>query len=187
MNKTVKYILVTFATILSVFLIWYKIDSTPYGGNFTLNNENGKWKFSQNPKKINLLYFGFTKCGLVCPNALANVSNAYGELTDDERKNVRMIFVSVDHKHDKPQDVEKYAKSFHNDFIGVTENKEQIDEAIKLFPAGYLIQKNTNSVMGYSVSHSDKLFFLDKEGKKIAEITEPRNPEKIIAKIRKHL
>ena len=41
--------------------------------------------------------------------------------------------------------------------------------------------------MGYSVSHSDKLFFLDKEEKKIAEITEPRNPEKIIAKIRKHL
>ena len=41
--------------------------------------------------------------------------------------------------------------------------------------------------MGYSVSHSDKLFFLDKEEKKIAEITEPRNTEKIIAKIRKHL
>ena len=145
------------------------------------------WKVIQNAEKINLLYFGFTKCGSVCPTALTTVSNAYGELTDDERKNVRMIFVSVDHKHDKPQDVEKYAKSFHKDFIGVTGNKEQVDETIKLFPAGYVIQKNTNSVMEYSVSHSDKLFFLDKEGKKIAEITEPRNPEKIIAKIKKHL
>ena len=124
MNKIIKTILIALAVLLTVSLIWYKIDSIPYGGNFTLTSENGKWEFNQNPKKLNLLYFGFTKCGLVCPNALANVSNAYGELTDDERKNVRMIFVSVDHKHDKPQDVEKYAKSFHNDFIGVTGNKE---------------------------------------------------------------
>ena len=118
--------------------------------------------------------------------ALATASSAFDGLTDDERQNVRVIFVSVDYEHDKPQEVSEYAKSFHKDFIGITGNKQQIDNTIDLFPAGYAIQNDTSFALGYSIAHTDKIFFLDKDGKKIDEISEPRNSEDIITKIRKH-
>ncbi|AWM14829.1 hypothetical protein DI487_13865 [Flavobacterium sediminis] len=98
MNKIIRTVLTILGVIFVIFLIWYKIDNIPYGENFTLNNEKGKWEFNQNAKEINLLYFGFTSCASVCPMALASVNSSFDMLTQSERKNVSVIFISVDYK-----------------------------------------------------------------------------------------
>ena len=187
MRKPVKISLFVVLAILIVGLVWKTFDSIDYGGDFTLNYNNSQWNFKKDAKKLNLVYFGFTKCGDICPMTLSVMGRAFEELTDNERKLVRFIFVSVDHEHDKPVEVYEYATKFSPSFIGVTGDKSQIDKAIKLFPAGYLIEKNPEAHLGYIVTHPDKIFMTDNEGKMIDYLTAPRDSEKVLSEIRKQL
>lgn len=178
-----KIWLIIFSVIISIGLIWKYFDNIDYGGNFTLNHNGNEWHHNKNSKKINLVYFGFTRCGIVCPATLNTAGKAFDKLSKKELENTRLTFVSVDYAYDKPNFVAQYAKNFFPEFIGVTGNKEQIDATLRLFPAGYINQGNQNSD---NIIHTDKIFFLNKEGEMIDYITSPRKIKEVLVKIRKY-
>ncbi|WP_413557112.1 SCO family protein [Bdellovibrio sp. HCB209] len=180
-----------FSAVLAIALLfalnWYQNRQPELGGNFQANFNGTSWNFSDEPKSLNLLYFGYAKCPDVCPMALSFTAEAFKGLTDEERKNVRMIFVSVDVEHDTPANVATYAQQFNPDFIGLSGTKENIDTAVHLFAASYIEEKDPKSYLGYSISHSDRIYFLNKKGIVLDTLPNPRSAESIVTKIKEHL
>jgi len=169
-------------------VVWVTISQITYGGDFVLKKKNGQWRFlEQSPKTLNLIYFGFTKCENVCPLTMSVAGSAFRELTANELENVSFLFVSVDSEHDTPERVSTYAAQFFPAFTGLTGTKAQIDKTIQLCPAGYILESNPTAPLGYTLTHTDKIFILNRHGILIETITTPRNKEDILNKIRKNL
>ncbi len=164
-------IVITIGTIYFGFTIWKTANGPTSGGDFTLTYRGQGWTFSSQPKKLNLLYFGYTKCPDVCPMSLSYAGDAFRMLKSDELSDVRFLFLSVDQAHDKPNDVADYAANFFPTFIGLSGSKEQIDKTIGLFPASYVLEENPKSYLGYSISHTDRIFFLNSKGVVIDSIS----------------
>jgi len=103
--------------------------------------------------------------------SLSYAGDAFRMLKSDELSDVRFLFLSVDQAHDKPNDVADYAANFFPTFIGLSGSKEQIDKTIGLFPASYVLEENPKSYLGYSISHTDRIFFLNSKGVVIDSIS----------------
>jgi protein SCO1/2 len=170
-----------------VYIIWKSSRPPEFGGDFNLTYEGQPWSFSANAKKLNLIYFGYAKCPDVCPLSLNYTGLAFKKLNPEELKNVRLLFLSVDQAHDDPVAVADYARNFFPDFIGLSGSKQQIDDTIKLYPASYIYEEDPKSYLGYSISHTDRLFFLDRNGIMIDSLPNPRDAETIYSKIKEHL
>lgn len=169
------------------YWMWSSTQGPTLGGDFSLVHENSPWRFSENAKNLNLLYIGYAKCPDVCPMALSYTSQAIQSLTPDEQKNVQMIFISVDAKHDTAESVSTYAKQFFPSFVGLTGTQESIDQTIKLFGASYMVEENAKSHLGYSIAHTDRLYIINKKGRVIDTIPSPRSSEEIVQKIKENL
>ena len=176
-----------FLTVVGAFFWKVQHDTPVAGGNFTLTSNGQPWNFSDSPKKLNLLYFGYVKCPDVCPMTLSFAGGAFRDLTPEQLENVRFIFVSVDAAHDKPKDVADYATNFYPSFIGLSGSKEQIDAAIGLFPASYTVELNPKSYLGYSIIHTDRIFILNQKGFVIDSIPNLRASKTISEKIKENL
>lgn len=187
-----KQLLISFFIALCVlagifYWMWLSTQGPSLGGDFSLVHEDQPWKFSENAKDLNLLYVGYAKCPDVCPMALSYTAQAFQSLTPDERKNVQMIFISVDATHDTAESVSTYAKQFFPSFVGLTGTQESIDQAVKFFGASYMVEENAKSYLGYSIAHTDRLYVLNKKGRVIDTIPSPRSPDEIVQKIKENL
>lgn len=169
------------------YLVWNGMRAPTIGGDFTLTHLDQKWTLSQNARPLNLLYIGYVKCPDICPMSLSVAGQAFKELTDDERKKVQLAFISVDAAHDTPQSVSDYAKNFFPEFIGLTGTDDELRKAVDLFGASYMVEKDLKSYLGYSISHTDRLFYLNKNGSVVDSIQNPRSAQEILTKIRGNL
>lgn len=188
-----KIILRTLSVVLTVgsvaigLIIW-KLKYVPaYGGDFELTYRAQPWKFLDDTKKLNLLYFGYVKCPDVCPLTLSYAGGAFRKLTPEQLDKIRLIFVSVDQENDDPVAVADYATNFFSSFIGLSGSLSQIDKAIGLYPASYMVEKNEKSYIGYSIIHTDKIFFLNNKGTVQDFVASPRDSEIVLQKIKELL
>jgi len=80
---------------------------------FTKSDLIGKWT---------LMYFGFTRCPDECPTTMYQISKLLKVLREKEfpLDNKQWVLVSIDPERDSPNDIDKYAKGFDKDFIGVS-------------------------------------------------------------------
>ncbi len=157
------------------------------GGDFELVHKGEPWQLSEHKKDLSILYIGYAKCPDVCPMALSNTAAAMKALSAKEKGNVQVIFISVDAANDTAEAVATYASQFDASFIGLTGSQEQIDASIKPFGASYMIEKNEKSYLGYSIAHTDRLYFLNKRGYVLDMIASPRSAEEITQKIKENL
>lgn len=163
---------------------WIKMQGPTLGGDFSLMHKGQYWNFKSNGKPLTLLYFGYAKCPDVCPMALSNAAKAFRQLTPQELEKVRLIFISVDSDHETTEEVANYATQFFPEFIGLSGGKSDIRKVADLFGASYMEEKSPNSYLGYSVSHTDKIFFIDSYGIVKDFIPNPRSSEDIYKKIK---
>lgn len=168
-------------------IIWFHLKAPPLGGAFELVSNEKIFKFDSIAKPLNLIYFGYTKCPDVCPMSLSYAAQAFLKLNNKELQNIQFIFISVDHEHDTNKNVLEYAHQFHDSFLGVTGNEESIDAVVKLFGAGYFLEVNPKSYIGYSITHTDRIFYTNKTGRVIDSLPNPRDPEIILNKIKENL
>ena len=72
--------------------------------------------------KWTLMYFGFTRCPDECPTTMYQISKLLKVLREKEfpLDNKQWVLVSIDPERDSPIDIDKYAKGFDKDFIGVS-------------------------------------------------------------------
>lgn len=154
------------------------------GGDFELTYNGQPWKFTEHAKAVNILYIGYAKCPDVCPMTMSYVSQAFRKLNPEEISQVTFSFLSVDRDHDDPKDVATYAAQFNPSFFGLSGSRAQIDKVSKLYHAMYLIEDDPKSRLGYSVSHADRIHFLDSRGKVLSKIQNPRSADEIATTVK---
>ena len=83
-----------------------------FGGPFTLVGADGKpFSSAKLAGKPYAIYFGFTRCGDVCPTTLSRLARLRKQAGGEDAFNI--VFVTIDPKNDGPKEVGQYAGLFN--------------------------------------------------------------------------
>ena len=117
------------------------------------------------------IFFGYTNCPDFCPDTLAKIHRLFNELRNEKiKKNIRMLFVSVDTK-DSLNKVKRYVEYFDNEFIGISMNKEKLDQLTKRVGVYYKKISSDGNIDFYD--HTGAIFLINKQAKLIGLYTPP--------------
>lgn len=154
------------------------------GGGFTLTDHHGSPVTERSfHGKFVLLFFGFTHCRIVCPRALARISEALailGDLADQ----IQPLYVTVDPERDTPEAMRRFLEHSYPRFLGLTGDGEQIaamKTAYKVFAAR---KDDPDAPDGYVVPHTAFTFLLDHEGHYIAHFADIGDAKELACKLR---
>jgi protein SCO1/2 len=101
--------------------------------------------------------FGYTHCPDVCPTTLLDWSNALDGLGQEARR-LKVLFVSVDHQRDIPENLQAFMRSFNPGITALTGSAEQIKAAAALFDATYA--RSPGEAGDYTYDHSVKTYLV---------------------------
>ena len=156
-------------------------DSLP-GGHFVLKDQNNQVFDSAASQKLMLIYFGFTYCPDVCPTTLIKVSDIIDRLKEDS-KEINSIFITVDPERDTPEILSDYVSAFHEDIIGLTGTKSEIDKVAEDW--GVYYQKEIlDGEEDYTMNHLDIIFLANANGEFIDYFPPKIQSVLIVEKIR---
>lgn len=132
-----------------------------FGGPFTLVGADGK-QFSSNALagKPYVIYFGFTRCGDVCPTTLQRLVRLRRAAGGDDALNI--VFITIDPLHDGPREVGQYAELFGAPIIGLTGSPAQIGVAKKKY--GIFAQPSEHAMPGKEMEHTAVVQLFDRKG-----------------------
>lgn len=150
-----------------------------FGGPFSLVGSDGK-PFSSATLlgKPYVIYFGFTRCGDVCPTTLSRMVKLRKEVGAD----FSILFITIDPKHDGPSEVGQYAGLFNSPIIGLTGSEAQIDQVKKQF--GIYAQPSPDPMPGKEMMHSAIVLLFDRDGKFVTTISPDEPDFDALAKLR---
>ena len=121
------------------------------------------WQISRLKENIGIIYFGYTSCPDICPNALNNLSITLADM-GKEREIFQPIFVSVDPDRDTPDIIKSYIGNFDSSIIGLTGTEAQLKAFSWFFGASYSLRKSENQIRDYVVDHSANFFLVTSAG-----------------------
>lgn len=126
------------------------------------NNDNfkGRW---------NLIFIGYTNCPDVCPATLTDITRIYNKIDEKLQKRFQVILLSVDPERDNLKHLAQYLDYFHEDFLGVTGNKPDIDQLVASLGGIYALNKEEGEF--YSVDHSARIFIVNPKGERFGIIS----------------
>jgi protein SCO1/2 len=138
------------------------VTSTSFGGPFTLVGADAKpFSSAALAGKPYAIYFGFTRCGQVCPTTLARLARLRDQAGGAGALNI--VFVTIDPAHDGPREVGQYATAFNSPIIGLTGSPAQIDQVKKQY--GIFAQPSPHPEPGMEMEHSATVLLFDRGGK----------------------
>jgi len=155
-----------------------------FGGPFTLVGADGKPFSSQALQgKPYALYFGYTRCGDVCPTTLQRLVKLRQAAGGANALNI--VFITIDPANDGPKEVGQYATLFNAPIIGLTGSPAQIDKVKKQF--GIFAQPEPDSHGGMTmINHTATVLLFDRNGKFSGTISSDEPDRDATAKL-KHL
>lgn len=110
--------------------------------------------------KVQVVLFGFTSCPDICPTTLLSMSEALASL-GPERKEVRVLFISVDPERDTMDVLKAYVAAFAPEIVGLTGSKAAIDIVVSAFRARYTVEGAGDATQ---VSHTGLIYLIDRNG-----------------------
>jgi protein SCO1/2 len=153
-----------------------------FGGPFTLVGGDGRPFSSQSlAGKPYAIYFGFTRCGDVCPTTLSRLVKLRRDAANDQA--MQILFVTIDPKNDGPKEVGQYAGLFNAPIIGLTGTAAQIEQVKKQY--GIYAEPVPHAPMGKQMEHTATVLLFDRAGKLAGTITPDEPDSDALAKIRK--
>ncbi len=110
--------------------------------------------------KLAYLYFGYTHCPNACPATMGDLSYALHHVPPAVRRQVEVVFVTVDPRRDTPPMLRRWLGHYGRWFVGLTGSERQIETAereagVPLAPperqqgASYAVQ-HASIVLAYS-------------------------------------
>ncbi|WP_428634312.1 SCO family protein [Sedimenticola sp.] len=159
------------------------IAEAPKGGDFVLNSYKGAVDTRTLRGQVLIIYFGYTWCPDVCPTSLGFLSAALDELTADELRQVRPLFISVDPGRDTLEHLKSYGEYFHPSILGITGTPDQLSRIAAQYGAAYRLVKQA-SATDYVVDHSADLYLVDRQGHLYSTIRHGMQPSEILTAIR---
>ena len=182
------------ALVLGLALFWHPapperplpVAAGPAGGAFTVQSADGPISLDDFRGKVVLLYFGYTYCPDICPTSLMSTAAGLKLLSDEERQQVRTLFISVDPERDTPARLKEYAAFFDPGILGATASPETLADVAKRYGVFYARQP-ADSGSGYVVDHTSETLVVAPNGKLVGRIPHAAAPEVVVAEIRKLL
>lgn len=132
---------------------------------FELTDENGKSVTAADYRgKTVMLFFGFTHCPHFCPMTLAKLARVLERLPHGMRKDVRVLFVSVDPDRDTPRRLAAYTDNFAPEVIGLTGSEAHLRALAKRYRTTFSYGP-ADAEGNYNVSHGLAIYLFDRQGK----------------------
>ena len=159
----------------------HETTKSTFGGPFTLTGADGK-RFSSASLagKPYAIFFGFTRCGDVCPTTLARLVKLRQQAGGADRMHI--VFVSIDPKNDGPREVGQYAALFNSPIIGLTGSPAQIEQVKKQY--GIYAQPVPHAAMGQQFEHTGTVLLFDRGGHFVGTISANESDESALATLR---
>jgi protein SCO1/2 len=152
-----------------------------FGGPFTLVDGSGQaFSSAKLAGKPYAMYFGFTRCGDVCPTTLQRLVKLRKEAGREDGMNI--VFVTIDPAHDGPNEVGQYAQLFNSPIIGLTGSQPQIDQVKKQY--GIYAQPSPHPMAGEQMMHTATVLLFDRTGKLAGTITQDESDQSALASIK---
>ena len=141
--------------------------NTRLGGDFSMLDQNGEpFGPADLQGKLSLMFFGFTQCPDICPATLARTVAAWKELSERQRSEVQLVFVSFDPQRDTVEHLKEYLAFFDPAVIGLTGTQEQVATMARGYGVVYLQeQAEPGQEKDYLFSHSDFVYLMDQQGR----------------------
>jgi protein SCO1/2 len=100
-----------------------------------------------------LVFFGYTNCPDICQVVMSTIASAMAKLSDAERKQVQVAFVTTDPARDTRSALRTYLNRYNPSFVGVTGPLGRTETLAK--PMGIDILKGEKLPSGgYEVQHT---------------------------------
>ena len=130
-----------------------------------------------------LLFFGFTHCPEVCPTTLSNLLNNI-ELLEKNKKNYRVLFVTLDPERDTTNNLKDYLQNFSSSVIGLTGELNEINKFAKNWN---IYWEKVSEGDDYTINHTATVFMINKNGNFAGTIAWGESDESIKLKLQKLL
>lgn len=144
--------------------------TTNHGQTFTQNNLKGRWSF---------LFFGFTRCNMVCPITMHALKDTYQSLTTlPKNQRPQVIFISIDPENDNLNTLNQYVTAFNPSFIGARTNQANTKALEKQF---HLTSFKTNA----TITHSADVILINPRAEIQAYFSFPLQPENVVQAYKK--
>ena len=111
-------------------------------------------------RPLTLVFFGYTNCPDICGVVMANLSTAMTRLTDAERDEVDVVYVTTDPARDTGPVLERYLDHVDPEFVGVTGDLTDIIDVALTFGVG-VTQGDKLPSGGYEVTHGATMTGID--------------------------
>jgi protein SCO1 len=156
--------------------------------DLTLTDTHGKEYdlIDETKGKPVLLYFGYTHCPDVCPLTMSNIAVARSKLTAEQKKKLRVVFVTSDPERDKPKELGSWLRGQDPSFTGLTGDFDTIRAGartvgVSIEPSykkknGDVVSTHGAQLLAFSPK-DDKAHVLYTEGNTTPEILEKELPE----------
>jgi len=152
-----------------------------FGGPFTLVGGDGKPFSSQALEgKPYAIYFGYTRCGDVCPTTLSRLVKLRRAAANDNA--MALVFVTTDPANDGPKEVGQYAGLFGAPIIGLTGSQAQIEQVKKQY--GIYAAPTPHASMGQEMEHTTAVLLFGRDGRLAGTISPQDTDAEAIAKIK---
>ena len=146
--------------------------------------------FSQQDPRLRVVFFGFTKCHDVCPTSLAVLASALNALSEQDKKQVLPLFISIDHQKDSPIISQEYAARFHQNIIGASGTEIQthyLTQRYDVTPMPIKHMNNNHEQHTPPINHSPSFYFLAPNGEVLEILPYNLNVNRLLQTITKHL
>jgi protein SCO1 len=77
-------------------------------------------------KPLTLVFFGYTHCPDYCPAVMGSIAASMNRLSDDEREQVDMVFVTTDPARDDEAALREYLDGYDEEFVGLTGDLDDV-------------------------------------------------------------
>ena len=128
-----------------------------------------------------LLFFGFTHCPEVCPTTLSNLLNNI-ELLEKNKKNYRVLFVTLDPERDTINNLNDYLQNFNSSVIGLTGELNEINKFAKNWN---IYWEKVSEGDDYTINHTATVFMINKKGNFAGTIAWGESDKSIKLKLKK--
>ena len=124
---------------------------------FSKSDLIGKWT---------LMYFGFTRCPDECPTTMYQISKLIKVLREKDfpLDNKQWVLVSIDPERDTPEEINKYAKGFDEDFIGISNIRPMLINLATQLSVNNAMPNDDSIDHSHLDNHVNNIILLNPEG-----------------------
>lgn len=133
-----------------------------------------------------LLFFGFTRCRMICPAALARLSHVIDRLGPLSSA-LRALYITVDPERDTPEVMKAFLECNYPHFTGMTGSREDIERIKSRYKVFAKRVTDPEDAAGYQMPHTAFTYLIGPDGRYIAHFTDAVEEDELFDRLGRYL